>query len=898
MGPGFFGLVLGGRRAVVVLASCVLLLLSVLARAAHADTTVAVNTTSDSPSAGQCSLREAIAYADGTSEPGCAAQPASGTTTITLPSGTYTLAGGVLSISANVAINGAGASSTTISGANSSQVFNIAASIQVAMSGVTVTGGVSGVPTTGCTGPPFFSCPAENGNNGGGIVNAGTLTLDQSVVSGNSASAGRLPSGLFFFCLPPNCPARVGQSAGSGGWGGGIDNTGTLTITNSTVSNNSAGPGGDGSDGVSGTGSDVSAGQNGGNGGTAGSAGAIFNEPGARLTITGSTISGNSAGRGGNGGAGSDATATGAGGNAGFPGSGGVGGAILNEGLMTITNSTVSGNQSGRGGNGANGGNGMSAANGSASPSGPGGAGGGIFTSTNQTVTLSNDTFTVNAASPGGTGGSGPGTGGSGGAVIHFGVGLVQVSFSTVTHNTAAATVGGIDNPGGGAMTESASILASNTGSPAENCSTGSITDLGSNLVFGDNSCPGRNADPKLGPLATNGGLTQTMALLPGSAAIDAVPSNACPVATDQRGVARPGGAACDAGAYEVAPPAIGTPSGSGTSPTTATVTASINPNLTAQDTTVTVRFGTTTAYGSTTASQDIGAGATPVAFGASVGGLRPGTTYHYSIVAENGDGTSASADQTFTTLRPTTTSITSMSTTGPRLSMTVACNGGAPGSRCAGPVAVTSKVTLVGKSVVAVSATAAKKPPKPSKQRKKVTRTVTVGKGTYSVATGHTAKVRLRLNAAGIRLLTQFYKLPAKVSLRGSAPASRDVTFRYARLHLNPAYQWAFSARFAFVTQLTLSGLPRKSRVTVVCRGGGCPFGRRSFAAPKHGKLELAPALGQRHLSVGATVDVQITAANTVGEVVRFTVLAGKLPKESFLCMPPGTHTPAACTS
>src|SRR5690242_10216381 len=126
MGPGFFGLVLGGRRALVVLASCVLLLLSVLARAAQADTTVAVNTTSDSPSAGQCSLREAIAYADGTSEPGCAAQPASGTTTITLPSGTYTLAGGVLSISANVAINGAGASSTTISGANSSQVFNIA----------------------------------------------------------------------------------------------------------------------------------------------------------------------------------------------------------------------------------------------------------------------------------------------------------------------------------------------------------------------------------------------------------------------------------------------------------------------------------------------------------------------------------------------------------------------------------------------------------------------------------------------------------------------------------------------------------------------------------------------------------------------------------------------------
>ena len=48
----------------------------------------------------------------------------------------------------------------------------------------------------------------------------------------------------------------------------------------------------------------------------------------------------------------------------------------------------------------------------------------------------------------------------------------------------------------------------------------------------------------------------------------------------------------------------------------------------------------------------------------------------------------------------------------------------------------------------------------------------------------------------------------------------------------------------------------------------------------------------------MGSTVDLQITATNTVGEVVRFTVLSGKLPKESFLCMPPGARTPVACTS
>ena len=210
--------------------------------------------------------------------------------------------------------------------------------------------------------------------------------------------------------------------------------------------------------------------------------------------------------------------------------------------------------------------------------------------------------------------------------------------------------------------------------------------------------------------------------------------------------------------------------------------------------------------------------------------------------------------------------------------------------------------MTSQGKSIVAVSASAAQAKPKPKPKKggapKKVTKTMVVGKGAFSVATGHTATVRLKLNATGMKLLSRFYKLPTKVSLGGSAPASKNVTFSYARLHVVPAYQWAFSKTFAFATQLALSGLPRKSHVAVVCRGGGCPFSKKAVAMPKKGKLDVAPVLKQRHLSVGSTVDLQITATNTVGEVVRFTVLSGKLPKESFLCMPPGTRTPAACTS
>jgi hypothetical protein len=89
----------------------VVIVLSLLGAAtAAADTSITVGT--------YCQLAKAIAYADGTAESGCAPGIASGTTTITLPSGSYnTGVGGTLAItgSAEVVVNGAGASTTTIS---------------------------------------------------------------------------------------------------------------------------------------------------------------------------------------------------------------------------------------------------------------------------------------------------------------------------------------------------------------------------------------------------------------------------------------------------------------------------------------------------------------------------------------------------------------------------------------------------------------------------------------------------------------------------------------------------------------------------------------------------------------------------------------------------------------
>ncbi len=97
---------------------------------------------------------------------------------------------------------------------------------------------------------------------------------------------------------------------------------------------------------------------------------------------------------------------------------------------------------------------------------------------------------------------------------------------------------------------------------PGGNCEgVYAITDGGYNLIDDNghecgftNSTDILNTIPQLRPLANNGGPTQTMALIPTSRAIDAVPvlSGVCPK-TDQRGVSRPdnGEQSCDIGAYE-----------------------------------------------------------------------------------------------------------------------------------------------------------------------------------------------------------------------------------------------------------------------------------------------------------------------------------------------------------
>jgi CSLREA domain-containing protein len=858
--------------------------------AARADVTINVNTTTDDTTAGNgtCSLREAITYADGTAEADCAAGTATGTTTINLPAGHYVIANGALSITGATVIKGSGASNTTIDANGTTQVLNVGAAANLMLRGVTVTGGASGlVPCTGM----FCFQMARAGAPGGGISNAGSLTLSGSTVSNNLASAGS--SGVLLCFIGSACP---GRSPAAGGNGGGIyNNGGRLTISSSTISGNKT-AGAAGGDASSAT--NTSNGGPGGTGGASGSGGGIYNVNGI-VTITNSTIRNNSTGPGGAGGNGSGATTTGTGGTGGTGGAAGSGGGIESTGTgsLTISGSTINANTTGAGGDGGNGGAGAGGSNGGpAGAGGNGGSGGGIDSAPQ--VAIQDSTLTGNATGRGGNPGTAGapagapalgGTSGTGGALNQSSTGAT-ITQSTVSGNTAAGAAGGL-NAGGSIDIENSIIASNHSGSANSNCGGTMYTKRGTNIFFGDNTCGTQGGDPKLQPLADNGGPTQTLALAPGSSAVDVVATNDC-LSTDQRGVGRPRGVACDAGAYELASPTVSAVSAGATSTTTASVTATINPNF--KDTKVLVRYGPTAAGGTTTAAQDIGSANSPTSFSARLVNLKPQTTYHAQVVAANDDGTTTSGDLRFTTTNTASATLASATTRARRLSVTIVCDHGNRGDRCAGRITVSAHVTSSKGKPVAI--TSAKQPSK--KQRAKL---VQLGSATYSIVTGNRKTITLTLDKRGRSLLNARYKVPATLKLSGNNTISRQITFSYGRVRSPVSFTWKFNNRYTVAEQLTISSLPAKPKVLVSCRGGGCPFAKKTFslkAKSKTRKLQLAPKLKQAHLRPKARLQIEITAANAVGKVLTFTIVSNDVPKLAVSCLVPGARKPTACAS
>ncbi|OLC89474.1 MAG: hypothetical protein AUH86_25520 [Acidobacteria bacterium 13_1_40CM_4_58_4] len=497
------------------------------------------------------------------------------------PSGagnTIKLSSGPLTINKSLTISGPGW--LAISGENSDVVFVVNGVANATISGVTIEYGnnflgncILNTATLTLTNSSVVSCgkgvnpdgstySSPKGQWGGGVFNMGTLKLINTQVYDNHVGC--------------DCSTYVGS-------GGGIFNYfGTVTLTNSDVSWNdthgNANPGpsvGGGGGGIFNYGGTVTLANSTARGNTSSFGGVIFNYFGtlsaanstisdnigwgsgggilnvaapnttvvnATVTLTSSTLSGNVA-------YGSDFVSynalpiPGSGSVSGGGGGGGCdpsncipfqssksqifaimgGGGIYNsQGTMTLTNATISGN--------------------SASSVSSQFAGGGGILNDEGTASLTNTTLFGNSAPPPGISSSAY----SGGGGINTIAGTLIIKNSILANNLQGKNCGkylGGGSSWGYTLSDDASCAAVLT-------------------MLGDRNSTAAGLDSGL---KNNGGPVQTIALLATSPAVNAIPLIYCtdvngnPVTTDERGVSRPQGSACDIGAFEYVAPRVTT---------------------------------------------------------------------------------------------------------------------------------------------------------------------------------------------------------------------------------------------------------------------------------------------------------------------------------------------------
>jgi fibronectin-binding autotransporter adhesin len=324
--------------------------------------------------------------------------------------------------------------------------------------------------TSGVTDASISGLTIENGTIG--IDNSGTVSVTDSTLSDNGSNAGGAIVNAGTLTVTGTTLSENEIGVGDGLDGGAIDNQkGTVTITDSTLLKNAA--------------------ANGANGG------GIYNDGGS-MTIAGSLLSGNNTG------------------------SGSGGGIYNNGGTLTVTASTLSGNIA------------------------VDGAGGGIDNHKGM-LTVADSTLAHNKTYY---------TNSDGGGIDNQGA--LTVTNSTLSDNGAMNGGAGGDIFNGGGANLAATVVAG--GTAGGDCS-GSLADLGYNLDD-DGTC-GFTASTDLpdtpsgldpAGLADNGGPTQTIALEPSSPAVAAVNDASLCSTPDQRGVARP--TPCDIGAVQLALPA------------------------------------------------------------------------------------------------------------------------------------------------------------------------------------------------------------------------------------------------------------------------------------------------------------------------------------------------------
>jgi hypothetical protein len=106
----------------------------------------------------------------------------------------------------------------------------------------------------------------------------------------------------------------------------------------------------------------------------------------------------------------------------------------------------------------------------------------------------------------------------------------------------------------------------------------------------------------------------------------------------------------------------------------------------------------------------------------------------------------------------------------------------------------------------------------------------------------------------------------------------------------------WSVTRRITRIARLRVRDAPPGATVTVKCLKRRCRFRRHRTTAGKNGDASVVKLFKRRRVRVGTVIQIQITAPNAIGKVLRYKTRSRKLPRVRRLCLPPGAKRAKRC--
>jgi hypothetical protein len=327
--------------------------------------------------------------------------------------------------------------------------------------------------------------------------------------------------------------------------------------------------------------------------------------------------------------------------------------------------------------------------------------------------------------------------------------------------------------------------------------------------------------------------------------------------------------------AFVIAPPKVTTGNASNVVAGMAKLNGTVDPN--GLESTAYFQYGTTTAYGQSTPGHNAGGAEGAASLAADIGGLAPGTTYHFRILAENSAGTSYGTDQMFTTAPPIPVNTVAPAISGrPIRGQALSISQGSWSNDPTSFVYHWQSCDAAGNNCVTSSG----------------------ADGSVYILTQGDVGHRFRATVIAGNANGSSFAISAASPVVGS------------QVEATMTWTFGWSRRYTTVESLIAQEIPAGATVEVTCDGWGCPFVRGHAArvasrsrcrsrrcARKHSRspytqINLAPLFRRHRLGVGTHITVHILKTDWIGKSFLFTTRANRAPRYKITCLTPGSGT------